>query len=41
MKTFNLTQIVTFQTGVANNKGMLIDRLLLDIIKNNTTAYPF
>jgi len=42
MKTFNLTQIVNFHTGVADNKRMLIDSFLLDIMKyNDITAYPF
>jgi hypothetical protein len=42
MKTFNLTQVVNFHAGVANNKGALIDSFLLDIMKcNSITAYPF
>jgi hypothetical protein len=41
MKT-NLTQVVNFHTGVANDKGTLIDSFLLDIMKyNSITAYPF
>jgi hypothetical protein len=42
MKTFNLSQVVNFYTGVFNNKGMLIDSFILDIMKySSVTAYPF
>jgi len=42
MKTFNLTQVVNFYTGVSNNKGMLIDSFILDSTKySSITRYPF
>jgi hypothetical protein len=42
MKTFSLTQVVNFHTGVASSKETLIDGFLLDIMKyNSITAYPF
>jgi hypothetical protein len=41
MKTFNLTQIVTFPTKIFNNKGMLIDSIFLDNMKyNSMSVYP-
>jgi hypothetical protein len=42
MKTFNLTQVVTFPTRICNNKGSLIDNIFLDKAKhNNVTVYAF
>ena len=39
MTTFNLTQAVTFPTGICNNKGTLIDNIFLDKGKlNNITV---
>jgi hypothetical protein len=42
MKTFNLTQVVTFPARVCNNKGTLIDSIFLDNAKyNNISVHPF
>jgi hypothetical protein len=42
MKTFNLTQAVTFPTRICNNKGTLIDSIFLDNTKlNNISVHPF
>ena len=42
MKTFNLTQVVTFPTRICNNKGTLIDSIFLDNAKFRTlSVYPF
>jgi hypothetical protein len=42
MKTFNLTQVVTFPTRTCNNKGTLIDSIFLDNAKyNNISVHPF
>jgi exonuclease III len=42
MKTFNLTQVVTFPTRICNDKRTLIDSIFLDNAKyNNISVYPF
>jgi len=42
MKTFNLSQVVTFPTRICNNKGSLIDNIFLDKTKhNNITVDAF
>jgi len=42
MKTFNLTQVVTFPTTICNNKGTLINSIHLDIAKfQNLSVHPF
>ena len=42
MKTFNLTQVVTFPTRTCNNKGTVIDSIFLDNAKyKNISVYPF
>ena len=42
MKTFNLTQAVTFPTRICNDKGTLIDSIFLDNTKlNNISVHPF
>ena len=33
MKTFNITHVVNFPTGISNTKGMLIYRIFLDTMK--------
>ena len=42
MKTFNLTQAVTFPTRICNNKGTLIDSIFLDNTKlANISVHSF
>jgi len=42
MKTFNLTQAVTFPTRICNNKGILIDSIFSDNAKfQNLSVHPF
>ena len=42
MKTFNLTQAVTFPTRISNDKGTLTDSIFLDTTKlNNISVHPF
>jgi hypothetical protein len=42
MKTFNLTQVVTFPTRMCNNKGTLIDSIFLDNEKfQNLSVHSF
>jgi hypothetical protein len=42
MKTFNLTQVVTFPTRICKNKRTLIDSIFLDNTKyNNISVYPY
>ena len=42
MKTFNLTQAVTFPTRICNNKSTLIDSIFLDNTKlTNISVHPF
>jgi len=42
MKTFNLTQVVTFPTRICNNKGTLINSIFLDNTKfQNLSVHPF
>ena len=42
MKSFKLTQVVTFPTRICNNKGTLIDSIYLDIAKfYNLSVHPF
>jgi len=42
MKTFNLTQVVTFPIRICNNKGTLIDSIFLDNAKfQNLSVHSF
>jgi hypothetical protein len=42
MKTFNLTQAVTFPKRICKDKGTLIDSIFLDTTKfNNISVHPF
>ena len=42
MKTFNLTQAVTFPTRIYNNKGKLINSIFLDNAKfQNLSVHSF
>jgi len=42
MKSFNLTQVVTFPTRICSNKGTLIDSIFLGIAKfQNLSVHPF
>jgi len=42
MKTFNLTQVITFPTRICTNKGTLIDSIFLDNAKfQNLSVHPF